>query len=571
MVLVLSAVTLLLLASILKWCSTNTTLSQRNNEYYKTVAAAEAATEKVLTQIDSDYKRGGDSLVASNLGAYRELVPLETENAEFRAYEFSNGQSNAHKTHVEFISPAAFRNLSGQYRGLYGFSSGFRVISNARDTSSSFNITAAVRQDIDLTTIPLFQFAIFYNLDLEINPGPVMTVTGPVHGNGNIYLQPQNVLTFNSDTTAAGDIINSKHPLDPLVRTAGKIVFEGEHDSGVSSLNMPVGTNNTPVAVRQIVEPPPLGESVNSPLGKERFYNKADMIVTIAPNGSVSVSSGIIDNRATVVPQQQWDALTNSASGFLVTDSFFNKRENKTVNSLDIKIDKLRAWSAKATNILRATWGAGDVTIIYVDDQRVTTASFTPGVRVVNGAQLPTKGLTIATRSPIYVRGSYNIQDGFGTSSGGNTKHTRPAALIGDAITVLSQAWDDDNSGRSLEERPAAATTVNAAFLAGIVQTTNGSYSGGVENYPRFLEDWAGIPFTYNGSMVVMYPSQIATGQWRGTGSSIGIYNPPNRVWAFDTNFRDPAKLPPGTPGVRALIRSMWTTMAPNTVVGSVP
>jgi hypothetical protein len=571
MVLVLSAVTLLLLASILQWSSTNTALSQRNNDYYRTVAAAEAATEKVLTQIDSDYKRGGDSLVASNLSTYRDLVPSVSENPQFGVFEFSNGQSNAEKTHVEFVSPAAFRNLSGQYRGLYGFSSGFRVISNARDTSSPFNITGAVQQDIELTTIPLFQFAIFYNLDLEINPGPVMTVTGPVHGNGNIYLQPQNVLTFKSDTTAAGTIINNKHPLDPLVRSVGKIIFDGEHDSGVSSLNMPVGTNNSPDAVRQIVEPPPWGEPITSPLGKERFYNKADMIITIAANGAISVTSGVGNNRTTIVPRQQWDAATNATGGFLAMDSFFNKRESKMVNALDIKVDKLRVWSSKSTNVLRPTWPAGDVTIIYVDDQRAVTASVTPGVRVVNGTQLPSRGLTIATRMPIYVRGNYNIQDGFGTSSGGNTSHTRPASLIGDAITILSQAWNDDTSGSSLDDRPAAATTVNAAFLAGIVPTTNGSYSGGVENFPRFLEDWSGVPFTYNGSMVVMYPSQIAVGQWRGTGTSIGIYNPPNRVWAFDTNFRDPAKLPPGTPGVRALIRSMWAMVAPNTVPTNAP
>jgi hypothetical protein len=102
---------------------------------------------------------------------------------------------------------------------------------------------------------------------------------------------------------------------------------------------------------------------------------------------------------------------------------------------------------------------------------------------------------------------------------------------------------------------------VNAAFLAGIVPTVSGSYSGGVENFPRFLEDWGGDTFTYNGSMVVMFPSTYAIGQWRGTGSSIGIYNPPVRNWSFDTNFRDPAKIPPGTPSARVLVRATWKTI----------
>jgi hypothetical protein len=113
--------------------------------------------------------------------------------------------------------------------------------------------------------------------------------------------------------------------------------------------------------------------------------------------------------------------------------------------------------------------------------------------------------------------------------------------------------------------RVATATTLNAAILAGIVETVSGSYSGGVENFPRFLEDWNNVTLTYNGSMVVMYPSQIAKGLWQGTGSSIGIYNPPIRDWAFDLNFRDPAKIPPGTPSVRVLIRGAWAMVRPGT------
>jgi hypothetical protein len=96
------------------------------------------------------------------------------------------------------------------------------------------------------------------------------------------------------------------------------------------------------------------------------------------------------------------------------------------------------------------------------------------------------------------------------------------------------------------------------------VETVSGSYSGGVENFPRFLEDWSGKVFTYNGSMVVMYDSVYATGQWGGTGSTIGIYNPPTRNWAFDTNFSNPAKIPPGTPSVRALVRDAWTSIKPS-------
>ena len=182
-------------------------------------------------------------------------------------------------------------------------------------------------------------------------------------------------------------------------------------------------------------------------------------------------------------------------------------------------------------------------------------------VRVSNGQQLPPDGLTVATQLPLYVEGHFNAPDT--TVGSTNTANTQPASLVGDAITVLSGNWSDAYGNNSLSARTPANTTVNAAFLAGIVQPTNTTgtlhYSGGVENFPRFLENWSGYSFTYNGSMVVMYPSQFATNYWVQTGT---YYNAPNRKWAFDVNFLDYRRLPPATPQVRKLVRGQWSVVA---------
>ena len=124
-------------------------------------------------------------------------------------------------------------------------------------------------------------------------------------------------------------------------------------------------------------------------------------------------------------------------------------------------------------------------------------------------------------------------------------------------------AWSDANAGSSLSSRIAANTTVNSAFLAGIVASNGSYYSGGVENFPRFLEDWSNRTFTYNGSMVVMYPSKYATGFWGGNNNT---YSPPNRNWAFDLNFMDATKLPPGTPQVSAMVRAGWAMIQPGAI-----
>jgi hypothetical protein len=554
MVLVFLTVSLSVLVAALTWTQNTTRLNARHNQYFRTVAAAEAATEKVLGRIARDYQIAGENLVFANMDSYGELVPTTDESPLWANFEFADPDGDVSRTYVLYEPPSEYRLLSSQYHGLRGYASRFRVISNAREVNSQFPITAAVRQEIEIATIPVFQFAIFYNTDLEINPGPNMTVTGPVHCNTNIYLQPQGTLTFQSDVTAVSAIVNNKKPTDPLSRPSGTIVFNAEHDAGVSTLTLPIGTNSSPTAVRQVVEIPPSGEAVNSPMGRERFYNKADMIIQVNDSG-VTVRSGLANGFSTTVPASQCTSFINTSV------TFFNKRENKTVKTTQIDVGKLRQWN-QTNAVLRPILPDGDVRIVYVADQRTQTSSTESGVRLVNGQTLLPRGFTVATPNPLYIQGHYNApSSSLGTT---NTANTIPASVVADAVTILSTSWNDANGGSSLSSRVAGHTTVNAAILAGIVSTTPGSYSGGVENFPRFLEDWNAKTFTYNGSMVVMYESRYATGLWRATGSAIGIYNPPTRNWAFDRAFTQPNRLPPGCPAVRALIRSNWAMIKPH-------
>jgi hypothetical protein len=100
--------------------------------------------------------------------------------------------------------------------------------------------------------------------------------------------------------------------------------------------------------------------------------------------------------------------------------------------------------------------------------------------------------------------------------------------------------------------RVATNTTINAAIMSGNVPTNGSSYSGGAENFPRFLEDWSAATFTYYGSMVELYASQQATGIW-GSGN---VYNPPTRNWHYDNNFQ--VRPPPGSIMVVDYIKGQW-------------
>jgi hypothetical protein len=561
MVLVMVGVSLTLVVAIFGYGSTNAKQNQRAADYYGALSAAEAATEKLVSQITTDYRAYGDGYLTLHMGQYTTNVPNSSESAQWTNYDFINMNGDLGKVDIQYYNVAGFSPVNGQYGPLKAFVDRYRVIANARLKSSQDAVVASVYQDIELDRIPIFQYAVFFNTILEFTPLPAMDVRGPVHCNTNIYFNPYGTLTMWNDVTAAGSIVMGPNPAGPLPNLGGTTVFKPgiKHDSGVSTLNLPIGTNNSPAAVHQVLELPAIGENVSSSIGQQRFYNKADLLI-LCSNTTVVVKAGPASGIATAFG-------TNEYGSWLSTNkSFYSMRELKTIRPIQIDVSKLVAWNA-SNSVLRPTLaarpnGIADIRIIYIYDGRTFTALNESGVRLINGDTLPPKGLTVATPAPIYVQGHYNCPvANRGTT---NTVGTVPASLCGDAVTVLSTMWFDTNSvgSTALTARIAANTTVNAALLTGLVATTGTSDSGGVENFPRFLEDWTSKTLTYNGSMVCMFYSQVATGPWNNIGDPPGIYNPPTRVWGLDPNFSDENKLPPGTPAITVLVRSRWRTPA---------
>ncbi|MBX3735428.1 MAG: hypothetical protein KF715_01960 [Candidatus Didemnitutus sp.] len=82
------------------------------------------------------------------------------------------------------------------------------IAKSAMSHTAVGGVTAYARQQLSVTEIPLFQFAIFYNKDLEVSPGANMTISGPVHSNGNFISRSQsgfaNTIRFTDRVTAKG-------------------------------------------------------------------------------------------------------------------------------------------------------------------------------------------------------------------------------------------------------------------------------------------------------------------------------------------------------------------------------
>ena len=448
------------------------------------------------------------------------------------------------------------------------------------------------------TYSPLFQFAIFYNLDLDISPGQPMNITGPVFCNGNIWLWPYAAMTFNSTVSSAMLVTNKMQPYDQQSSsgyTAPSYTLAGQPQSHVAPLFMPIGTNNSPSSAEDIIKlpPPNLGApnpAAYSPTGEVYLFNEVDLIIS---NSAIGFSTGRGTNITiwfqdpnNINPLTQLQpnvtnvvgTVTNRYFSFVTNVQFYDFRESDTVQAVQVDVAKLNSWLTNTSgtggnqyNQLSFLDKYHGIDSVFIYNNVPQTSSQLPAVRLVNGAQLPyttvfnggfnTGGLTVVTPQPLYVKGNYNVQtatSAAGASAGTtNTAYTYPAALMSDAITILSANWNDTGvayqASGSLSSRIPASTTINAACLEGIVQSTNDSggslhYSGGVENFLRLEENWTSSTIlTYNGSITALFPSQYATNFWQTPGN---YYNPPTRHWAFDLNFTDPNKLPALTPMV---------------------
>jgi hypothetical protein len=190
------------------------------------------------------------------------------------------------------------------------------------------------------------------------------------------------------------------------------------------------------------------------------------------------------------------------------------------------------------------------------------TPFFRRALKVVNGAlgQLP-NGLTIASENPVYVQGNYNSDGNFTTA--GNV----PASVIADAVTLLSNNWNDLNSFNDpwdvtagASQRIATTTSYRMAVITGKgipfpqPAGTDASYGsdGGAHNFVRSLENWNSpntVRHRYRGSMVSFFINRQAVGVFKCCDQD--VYQRGVREWSFDTDFLLPTKLPPGTPMFR--------------------
>ncbi|MBX7139379.1 MAG: hypothetical protein K1X83_15535 [Oligoflexia bacterium] len=452
--------------------------------------------------------------------------------------------------------------------------------------------------------VPLFQFAIFFQDDLEIFNGATFTVDGRVHTNGNFYISPQTGGTTNltGQVTVANKLYRGQKSQSTCSGYTGTAAVSDTPDKSAPNYVALPGCSTNRVEVTDVaswkrnllvktgtVKVPDV--SVIDSFSSNEYWQLADLRLALrldaAGNPDTTNSATgveVVDTGGENVASATASLHSSACSGLISSGSSnfvvgtrgpadssklrlyreyqYDSTTNNFQRTLEIDMGGLlnciqQFPGIMSGRLLSDSTQNGLVFFFAIDGPLSGASNNNYSVRIRNGASLQStlsgasvvKGLTVVSDQGLVVWGNYN-------STG-----WVPAALLSDTTWLLSNAWTDAESLiADTFTRAGNATSVYAALLTGIRRTgdANGSAGedhgadsngGGAINAFRFNE-WfrtgsGGIPdFTYVGSIVSLGPPRKSGSTW----GPFTYYSAPNRAWSYETRFNDPSKLPPMTP-----------------------
>ena len=560
-----------------------------------------AANRNILTDVGIAENHGGNTRAfyaaeAAAQYAYNQLYQtlgsagtVPVGGIDYTASAPSMTASGCTITSVQVGAPTAAvqrkisatsKNLAN-FNGLNSWVTTYTITAQAKDANS--NAVSNVALDVVNTLIPIFQFGIFYNSDLEMNPGANLTIpnNGWIHTNSNLYTSTSATETINSNITSAGEIRHGRKAGDPQAVGTGNVSIEGANgtyynlqdgsetlsgSTWVSNKNWPKTVSQWATTTSATVAAQEEGvQSLNLPLPAAAASNPEYILnqtgpQTMGSKAAVVVTNGIAsDAKGNTLSTCYYNASHKSGSSLKVdpgctsganqnsvtAGTVYDYREGKTAETYDIDVAGFQASAAGVYLATSTPANGGTSGVLYATSTNSTTGSQFNAIRLVDGNVLSSP-LTVATDLPAYVQGNYN--------KGDSSHPIQASAIMADATTVLSNEWQNSySSSTSLNNRPVnSALTINADIMTGNQATTSAGYGGGFENFIRFLENWSNENYNFGGSLVCMWQSTKAVGQWQNTGV---YYNAPVRQYTFGVFG---TSWPPGTPYVHDTSKGTW-------------
>jgi Tfp pilus assembly protein PilX len=253
----------------------------------------------------------------------------------------------------------------------------------------------------------------------------------------------------------------------------------------------------------------------------------------------------------------------NPASGTGAPNGALDAGEDVNQNGLLDTYGQFPSYNGAASSVPPGAVAPLDGTALPTTTLRVGQAKvnravlFRRALKLVNGSlgNIIAPGLTVVAENPVYVQGNWNAN-----AAGFGNPHVA-TSVIADAVTLLSNNWNDNisysspynpggrNRGSQTWYRLAIVSGKGLSFAQPAGTATDFGTDGGAHNFLRYLEN-GDQAVNYRGSIATFYYNRQAVGTYKCCTT---VYSAPTRNYAFDIDFLTPSKLPPLTPVFRDL------------------
>ncbi|WP_157445409.1 hypothetical protein [Deinococcus actinosclerus] len=357
--------------------------------------------------------------------------------------------------------------------------------------NSSGNPEAIANLVFRSRVVPLFQFAVFFDKDMEFDNTAQLSFTGPIHSNGNIFLDAGSdvSLSISGQLTGAHDIYRRQKRSNVCTGTVNIADNAGTMkslacNSGTALTNTNLKTQYGGTVESQIGELEVPSIAALQPSASAEYWQKADLRVVLKRRGGLlgttwEAQMVTVNGTVITVPSSSACNYSKAASGSYTFrdnreaqywEDIANQPERATKRLLEIDVRELLTCIQKATNIgvsggLSNSTDGGLVIFLTVDDSASDTVTSgllgvlgsgsngaisqtdpalpnNYGVRLRNGAVLRSNdgtkpmGVTFVTDQAAYIVGDFN------KASSGSSDWV-PSAILADSMNILSNSWDD--------------------------------------------------------------------------------------------------------------------------------
>ncbi|HST51990.1 MAG TPA: hypothetical protein VLJ61_08270, partial [Pyrinomonadaceae bacterium] len=283
--------------SVLATVSNEARISGSDLRRTQTCYVADAKIEKMTSDFSAIFSRTSHPS-STDLNTVRTSDPTELLNEGFTFPNPVLGEDTTKLYALQDSKGITDRSIypqitipNGPYAGLSATIDPYKVQATAQHNVSG--VQCVIERDVNNYLIPLFQFGMFSDKDIELHPGADFFFNGRVHANGNIYVA--GLVKFLDKVTTANELVTD-------------VMRNGNVKPGTQVVSMQVGSINVPLTKGSVNNGP---NFTGATQGKRGYF-------PTSPNGT---------------PNAAWDTTSVAAATSGVSNQFGGQLQTRTTGA----------------------------------------------------------------------------------------------------------------------------------------------------------------------------------------------------------------------------------------------